>query len=380
VISTAIQPSRTNRSPLFEWWRSVDHITLSLLVCLIAAGLILSMGTSPPASARLELVNPFNFFYRHLIFAGIGFFCAIFISVMGPVFARRLAILALAASFIGMLCVMFFGYEVKGAQRWLRIGPFGLQPSEFAKPSFIVFAAWLFSLKKRDSNLPAFWIVLIVYIILVVILIQQPDFGQSILLTLCFAAVFFFAGLSLGWLMFFMGLSLLGFCSAYFAFPHVKDRMNGFLNPENNDTYQTDKALEAIANGGWLGRGPGEGTVKNSVPDIHTDFIFAATVEEFGFLITSVLIALLAGFVMRAFRNALKLNDYFSQLAVSGLAMMIGMQIVINLFVNLNMAPPKGMTLPFISYGGSSMLALCFSAGLILAFTRHRPGAYGYGD
>lgn len=338
------------------------------------------MGTSPAASARLELANPFNFLYRHVTFAGAGFLGAIFISIQGPVFARRLAVLALVASFIGMIGVMFFGYEVKGAQRWLRIGPFGLQPSEFAKPAFIVFAAWLFSLKKRDSNLRAFWIVLAVYAALILLLIQQPDFGQSFLLTLCFAAVFFFAGLSLGWMAFFMGVSFVGMCGAYIALPHVQDRVNRFLNPKNNDTYQTDKALEAIANGGWLGRGPGEGTVKNSVPDIHTDFIFAATVEEFGFLITLVLIALLGGFVMRAFRNALKLNDYFSQLAVSGLAMMIGMQIVINLFVNLNMAPPKGMTLPFISYGGSSMLALCFSAGLILAFTRHRPGAYGYGD
>jgi len=164
------------------------------------------------------------------------------------------------------------------------------------------------------------------------------------------------------------------------ALPHVQDRVDRFLNPENSDTYQTDKALEAIANGGWLGRGPGEGTVKHSVPDIHTDFIFAATVEEFGFLISLLLLAMLAGFVLRSFRNALKLNDYFSQLAVAGLATMVGMQIVINLFVNLNMAPAKGMTLPFISYGGSSMLALCFTAGLILAFTRHRPGAYAYGD
>ncbi|MGB0906326.1 MAG: FtsW/RodA/SpoVE family cell cycle protein [Maricaulaceae bacterium] len=380
MISAAIHPSRTNRSPLFEWWRSVDHITLSFLICLLAAGLVLSMGTSPAASARLELSNPFNFLYRHAVFAGLGLSGAIFISIMGPTFARRVGILALLGSVAAMIAVSFIGYEVKGAQRWLRIGSFGLQPSEFAKPAFIVFAAWMFSMKKREPGLPAMWIVLAAYAGLISLLIGQPDFGQSFLLTFSFAAVFFFAGLSLGWMLFFMGTSLVGVGAAYLALPHVKDRVNRFLNPESNDTYQTDKALEAIANGGWLGRGPGEGTVKNSVPDIHTDFIFAATVEEFGFLITLVLIALLAGFVMRAFRNALKLNDYFSQLAVAGLATMIGMQIVINLFVNLNMAPPKGMTLPFISYGGSSMLALCFSAGLILAFTRHRPGAYGYGD
>ena len=380
MISSTMSPARTNRSPILEWWRSVDQLTLSLLVCLIAAGLILSMGTSPAASARLELANPFNFLYRHAVFAGLGLVSAIVISMMGPNFARRLSVIALLSSILLMISLPFIGYEVKGATRWLRIGPLGLQPSEFAKPAFIVFAAWMFAMKKRDPELPAVGIVFATYLALIALLIQQPDFGQSFLLTLSFAAVFFFAGVSLGWVFIMMGLSLAGGVAAYFALPHVQDRVNRFLNPENSDTYQTDKALEAIANGGFLGRGPGEGTVKHFVPDIHTDFIFAATVEEFGFLISLVLIAMLSAFVLRSFRNALKLNDYFCQLAVAGLSTMVGMQIVINLFVNLNMAPPKGMTLPFISYGGSSMLALCFTAGLILAFTRHRPGAYGYGE
>lgn len=380
MISAAIRPARTNRSPIFEWWRSVDQITLSLLLCLIAAGLILSMGTSPAASARLEYANPFNFLYRHAVFAGAGLGSAVVISMLGPNFARRLGVVALIVSVALMAALPLIGYEVKGATRWFRIGPFGLQPSEFAKPAFIVFAAWMFAMKKRDPKLPALPIVLIIYSLMVVMLLRQPDFGQTILLTLSFAAIFFFAGLSLGIVLILLAMSVIGFVAVYFTLPHVQDRVNRFFNPDNSDTYQTDKALEAIANGGWLGRGPGEGTVKHSVPDIHTDFIFAATVEEFGFLISMLLIALLAGFVLRCFRNALKLNDYFSQLAVAGLATLVGMQIVINLFVNLNMAPPKGMTLPFISYGGSSMLSLCFTAGLILAFTRHRPGAYGYGD
>lgn len=380
MISASISPARTNRSPIFEWWRSVDQLTLSLLVCLIAAGLILSMGASPAASMRLEYSNPFNFLYKHAFFAVLGLGSAIVISIMGPTFARRLGLVALVSSIILMAALPVIGYEVKGATRWFRMGPFGLQPSEFAKPAFIVFAAWMFAMKKRDPKLPAVGIVFATYVLLIIMLIQQPDFGQSFLLTLSFAAVFFFAGVSLGWVFIMMGLSVFGAVAAYFALPHVQDRVTRFLNPESSDTYQTDKALEAIANGGLLGRGPGEGTVKHSVPDIHTDFIFAATVEEFGFLISLVLIAMLSGFVLRSFRNALKLNDYFSQLAVAGLSTMVGMQIVINLFVNLNMAPPKGMTLPFISYGGSSMLALCFTAGLILAFTRHRPGAYGYGQ
>ena len=238
----------------------------------------------------------------------------------------------------------------------------------------------MFSVRKRDSNVPAVAIVFAVYLGLIALLIGQPDFGQSFLLTLCFAAVFFFAGLSLGWVLFMMSISIFGAIAAYMALPHVRARVEKFMSPDSSDTYQTDKALEAISNGGFFGRGPGEGAVKYSLPDGHTDFIFAVTVEEFGFMISMFLIVLLAGFVIRCFRNALKLNDYFSQLAVAGLATMIGMQVVINLFVNLNMAPSKGMTLPFISYGGSSMLALCFTAGLILSFTRKRPGAYGYGE
>jgi cell division protein FtsW len=278
-----------------------------------------------------------------------------------------------------MLALPFIGYEVKGATRWVRIGPLGLQPSEFAKPAFIVFAAWMFSIRHRDPNVPAVAIVFAVFFALLALLISQPDFGQSFLLTLGFAAVFFFAGLSLGWLLIILGLSVVGAIAAYFSLGHVKRRLDGFLSPSTSDNYQEDKALEAISSGGFFGKGPGEGRVKYSLPDGNTDFIFAVTVEEFGFLISTMLIILMAAFVVQTFRNALRLNDYFCQLAASGLATLVGMQMSINLYVNLNMAPAKGMTLPFISNGGSSMLALCFTAGLILAFTRRRPGAYEYG-
>jgi len=371
--------SRTHRTPLGEWWRSVDQIQLGLLIILIGAGLILSMAASPAATARLDYDNPFFFLYRHAVFAIMGLGGAIFISFLGPNWARRLGIVALLGSMALLAALPFMGFEVKGAVRWIRLGAFSLQPSEFAKPAFIVFAAWMFSIRKRDPNVPAVIIVFGVYFLLIAMLITQPDFGQSFLVTLGFAAVFFFAGLSLSWLLALMGLSVLGVVAAYMALPHVRDRVSAFMSPNSADSYQTDKALEAIANGGLLGRGPGEGAIKYSLPDGHTDFIFAVTVEEFGFLISVVLIILLATFVVRAYRSALRLNDYFSQLAVAGLATLVGMQMVINLFVNLNMAPSKGMTLPFISYGGSSLLSLCFTAGLILAFTAKRPGAYGYG-
>jgi len=337
------------------------------------------MAASPAAAERLSTGDPFYFLYRHVIFVVLGFIGAITLSFFNMVNARRMAVLALIGSAALLLVVQIAGVEVKGAQRWLTIGPFGLQPSEFAKPAFIVFAAWMFSVGKRDPGVPAVPIVFSAYLLLVFFLIQQPDFGQSFLLTLCFAAVFFFAGLSLGWMLFLLMGSGMAAFMAYMFMPHVQARIQSFLSPAGEDNYQTERALEAIRSGGFFGRGPGEGDVKFSLPDGHTDFIFAVTVEEFGFLISAFVVLLLAGFVIRCFRNALKLNDFFGQLAVAGLATMIGMQTVINLFVNLNMAPPKGMTLPFISYGGSSMLALCFTVGLILAFTRRRPGAYGFG-
>lgn len=371
--------SRSRRTLIGEWWRSVDQVTLSILICLLGAGLILSMASSPAAAARLDYANPFFFLYKHAIFVGMGVFGMFIVSLFDAVNARRIAVLTLIGSFLIMLVLPIIGYEVKGATRWVRIGPLGLQPSEFAKPAFIVFAAWMFSIRKRDPNVPAVAIVFAAYVALIGLLISQPDFGQSFLLTLGFAAVFFFAGLSLGWLLVMLGISVVGVVAAYFTLPHVRARVSAFTSPNTADSYQTDKALEAISSGGFFGRGPGEGTVKYSLPDGHTDFIFAVTVEEFGFLISVILIFLLAALVIQTFRNALRLNDYFCQLATAGLATLIGMQAIINLFVNLNMAPSKGMTLPFISNGGSSMLALCFTAGLILALTRRRPGAYEYG-
>ncbi len=371
--------SRSNKSLLVDWWRSIDRISLYLYIALLISGLLLSLAASPAAARRLDIDNPFYFFMRQSIFVAMGFLGAIIVSMMSVKNARRIAVLALAGSIMVLLVLPFIGYEVKGATRWVKIGPLSLQPSEFAKPAFIVFAAWMLSVKKSSPEFPGTAILFFIYGWLVFLLIRQPDFGQSFLLTLCFAAVFFYAGLSLRWVLVFGAVSIIAGFVAYKFMPHVNDRISRFLNPEGADTYQTDKALQAIQNGGLFGRGPGEGIVKNQLPDAHTDFIFAVAVEEFGFLLSLGLIGLLVAFIGRAFRNSLRLNDYFSQLAVSGLATMIGLQALINLAVNLNIAPPKGMTLPFISYGGSSMLALSFSAGLIFAFSRKRPGAYGYG-
>lgn len=371
--------SRTNRSPLMEWWRSIDRVTLALLLALVLSGLILSMAASPAAAKRLSLDDPFYFLKRHLLFACIGLVGAFIVSMFNVNNARRLGVLAVIGSLVLLMALPIIGYEVKGATRWIHLGPFSLQPSEFAKPGFVVFAAWMFSVRKNSPDFPGVAILFALYAVMIFCLIRQPDLGQSILLTACFGAVFFYAGLTLGWMIFLSVVSMGGAVAAYSFLPHVRDRLNRFLNPEGSDTYQVDKAMEAMANGGIFGRGPGEGVVKYNLPDAQTDFIFAVTVEEFGFFLSMGLILLLASFVGRAFRNSLYLNDYFSQLVVAGLATLIGLQAMINLAVNLNMIPSKGMTLPFISYGGSSLLSLCFTAGLILAFTRKRPGAYGFG-
>lgn len=370
---------RTNKNPVFEWWRSVDRPMVSLFLVLVLAGMVLSMAASPNAAAKLGISNPFYFFSRHFAFVCMGVSGAIIVSLMSPTNARRIGLLALLGAIIAMFAMPFIGTEVKGATRWIRFAGLSLQPSEFAKPGFIVFAAWMFAHRKKDIRFPGIAFVLAIYMMLIAMLIRQPDFGQSFLLTIIFGAMFFYAGISAAWIVALGCASVVGGVGAYFALPHVQSRIQRFLNPENSDTYQTDKALEAISNGGIFGQGPGGGEVSRRLPDAHTDFIFALAVEEFGFILSFLLIAVLAALVFQAFRKALRLNDHFAQLAVAGLATMIGVQTVINLAVNLNMVPPKGMTLPFISSGGSSMLAMCFSVGLILSLTRRRPGNYGYG-
>jgi len=240
AFTATLSTSRTNRSVVGEWWRSVDHITLGFLVCLIGAGLILSMAASPAASMRLGIDNPFYFLYRQGIFVIVGLIGAFTLSLMSPSNARRIGVLTLIGAVGLMMLLPMIGYEVKGATRWFRIGSLGLQPSEFAKPAFIVFAAWMFSVRNRDNSVPAVAIVFAAYLGIVALLIGQPDFGQSFLLTLCFAAVFFFAGLSLGWVLFMISISLFGAFAAYMTLPHVRARVEKFLSPDSSDTYQTD--------------------------------------------------------------------------------------------------------------------------------------------
>lgn len=359
-----------------SWWRGIDRTLLFVVLALITTGLMLSLAASPAAAERLGLDDPFYFLYRQGVFAGLSLVVLLAISSLSAKGARRLAVLALLGSLVLLMAMPFIGHEVKGATRWIRIGSFGLQPSEFLKPGLIVTAAWLFSEEKRGAPIPGRLIAFAVFGLSILLLMAQPDFGQSVLLTLCFGGVFFASGVSWLWVGVLGGVAATGSALAYLTFPHVASRVQRFLDPESGDTYQIDRAVEAIARGGVAGVGPGEGEVKRLLPDAHTDFIFSVAAEEFGLLASLSIIGLFSILVTRAWMQAMRLNDHFAQLAVAGLSLQFGLQALVNIAVNLNLIPPKGMTLPFVSYGGSSMLALAFGAGLLLAFTRRRPGAY----
>jgi len=368
--------SRTDRSAFAEWWWSVDRPLLAAFTALIALGFLMSLAASPAAADRLSLSDPFHFLYRHGFYAGLGVALMLALSSLDPRGARRVAALMLLGALILTAATLVMGVEVKGATRWLRLGGFSLQPSEFLKPALIVVCGWLFAEQRRGAPAPAALVAFALYLACVVLLLLQPDFGQTVLLTTAFGALFFLAGMPWIWTVALGAMALMGSAAAYFVFPHVASRVDRFLHPESGDTYQIDRALEAVGRGGLFGRGPGEGEVKHLLPDAHTDFIFAVAAEEFGLLACLIIVALYAIVTWRGLRSALRLNEPFLQLAAAGLPLLIGLQAFINIAVNLNLAPPKGMTLPFISYGGSSMLATAAAAGLLLAVTRRRPGVY----
>ena len=247
------------------------------------------------------------------------------------------------------------------------------------KPALIVLVAWMFAEAQKGQGVPGVTIAFALYGVSVGLLLIQPDVGQTILISVAFGAAFWMAGVPISWV---MGLGVVtagGLMSTYFLFPHVASRVDRFINPEAADTHQVDRAAEAIAAGGLFGRGPGEGVMKRHVPDLHTDFIYSVAAEEYGLIFSLILIGLFAFLVIRGLHRALKLSDPFQQVAAAGLFVLVGEQVLINVAVNLNLIPTKGMTLPFISYGGSSMLAICLTLGLALALTRRRPGAYAQG-
>lgn len=363
--------NRSDRSAVAEWWWTIDRWFLASFIALIGFGVVLSFAASPAVAERIGL-NTYHFVERHALFLIPAFVVMIGVSFLDPRQIRRLALVVLLVSVALMVMALFFGVEVKGSRRWVSMFGMSLQPSEFMKPAFVILCAWLFAESKRRPEIPGSLIAMILFGAMAALLIAQPDLGQTVLLAGTWGAMFFIAGLSWLWILVLGGVAASGMVGAYFVFPHVAGRINRFLTGEG-DTFQVDTGREAIIRGGWFGQGPGEGTVKRILPDSHTDFVFSVLAEEFGIVLCGVLVAIFAFIVIRALMQAMRDHDPFQRFAVSGLAILIGFQSTINIAVNLQLMPAKGMTLPFVSYGGSSMIAVALTAGMLLALTRRRP-------
>ena len=368
--------ARADRSRLGVWWWTTDHWMLGALAALIFMGVMLSFASSPAAAARIGLSFPFHFAIRQTAFAVMGAAILLGVSMLSPRGVRRTAFFVYLGAILIMAALPFIGHEAKGATRWIHIGGLTLQPSEFMKPALIVLVSWMFAEGQKGEGVPGISIAFGLYGLAVVLLLLEPDVGQTVLITVAFGAAFWMAGVPMSWVMGLAGVAMAGLMSTYFLFDHVHSRVQKFLSPEQADTHQISRASEAIAAGGLIGRGPGEGVMKRHVPDLHTDFIYSVAAEEYGLILSLILIGLFALVAVRGLYKAMKLSDPFEQVAAAGLFVLVGQQAFINIAVNLNMIPTKGMTLPFISYGGSSMLAMGLTLGMGLALIRKRPGAY----
>jgi cell division protein FtsW len=363
--------SRADRGALADWFWTIDRFFLATFVLLMGLGFMLSFAASPPVAERIGLPS-FHFVERHAVFLLPSLAVMIGLSFLTPRQVRRTAIIILVLSISMMVLALFFGVEIKGARRWFSLGPLSIQPSEFLKPSFVVVCAWLFAEHARQPEIPGNLFAMILFGIVVALLVAQPDLGQTILTSAVWGSMFFMAGMPWLWIVLLGGMGVGGLFAAYHIFPHVAGRIDRFMTGEG-DTFQVDTAREAIIRGNWFGQGPGEGIVKRILPDSHTDFIFSVAAEEFGIIFCMVLVAIFAFIVIRGLSHAYRERNDFNRFAVAGLVLQIGIQSMINIGVNLELMPAKGMTLPLISYGGSSMIAICVTAGFILALTRHRP-------
>jgi cell division protein FtsW len=367
--------SRTDRSLLANWWWTVDRWSLAAVVALIVAGVLLSLAASPAVAGRIEL-QPFHFVYRQLSFVAPSLVMILILSLCGPRDVRRAALALFGLSLALMVAALFFGPEIKGAHRWLVFGPLSVQPSEFVKPAFVVLAAAALAERNRVAGFPGLVVASALFAVVAALLVLQPDFGQTLLLSMVFAGLLFLAGMRWYWMAALGGAGLAGAVSAYFLVPHVASRIDRFINPDAGDVFQVNTALNAFMHGGITGVGPGEGELKFRLPDAHADFIFAVAAEEFGLAVCIGLVLLFGVVVWRTFVRAQEETDHFIQLASAGLAMLFGFQALINFAVSLNLMPAKGITLPFVSYGGSSMLAMAITIGMLLALTRQRFSAY----
>lgn len=365
---------RTDRSAISEWLWTVDHVVLVSVGLLILSGLFLGLAASPPVADRLHL-DAFYFMQRQVIFLVPALVILLGVSMVSPKTIKRLGFALFGLSISLIILTLVIGVEIKGATRWLYVGPFSLQPSEFLKPGFVIVLATLLASAKNARRGGELLIATAVFLLSAGLLVLQPDFGQTFLIVAVFGVMLFLSGIPRSWILSGVGLSLVGSLAAYQWVPHVRSRIDRFLDPASGDTFQIDRALDAFHNGGFLGLGLGEGVVKRILPDAHTDFVFAVAAEELGVIACMILLGLFGLIVLRGLSRAFDATDSFVQLAVTGLVSVFGLQAFVNMAVNMNMLPAKGMTLPFVSYGGSSLLALSVTMGMVLALTRR--GAEG---
>jgi cell division protein FtsW len=366
-------------NPIKKWWIDIDKINFLIVIGIIIFGLMMTASSSPAIAKKID-VDKFFFLKKQLIFSFIAVVLLITISFLDQEKIKLFSLIGLAGTILLLVLVLLFGSEAKGAKRWIAIAGFTLQPSEFAKTFFIIFNAYVlhrfhFAKSKIKYGISAGF-----FLLLACLLILQPDFGMTLTLSVLWIAQLFVYGLPIP---LFIAFAALGLCSgvgAYLTLPHVEDRINKFLGSEGGKNYQAERSIDAFVNGGFLGKGPGNGVVKKFIPDAHTDFIFAVVGEEYGIVACSIILIIFAYLITRIVKRALDEENMFVYLALCGLMMQFTMQVAVNVGVSLKLLPTKGMTLPFISYGGSSMISMAICFGLILAFTKrkyHRDVDYG---
>ncbi|MDR9428534.1 MAG: putative lipid II flippase FtsW [Salibaculum sp.] len=366
-------PATSGDPVLPRWWRTVDRWTLSCALALFGIGLLLGLAASPPLAERNGFA-PFHYVQRQAFFGAVAIAVMAVMSMMSPTLIRRLGVLGFVVAFVALLGLPFFGTDFgKGAVRWYSMGFGSFQPSEFLKPGFIVVAAWFMAASQQLGGPPGKSYSFALALVIVTLLAMQPDFGQAALVLFGWGVIYFVAGAPLFLLLAIAGLAILGGSVAYSNSEHFARRIDGFLSPDLDPRTQLGYATNAIREGGFFGVGVGEGQVKWSLPDAHTDFIIAVAAEEYGLVCVATIIALYMAIVLRSLIRLMRERDPFIRLAGSGLAAMIGVQAMINMGVAVRLLPAKGMTLPFVSYGGSSVIASGIAVGMLLALTRSRP-------
>lgn len=363
--------ARTNTTLLGRWWWTVDRWSFVALALLMAFGAVLILAASPAAGQRIGL-DAFYLAERQMVYLALALTTVVAASLLTPRGVRRVGLIGFAAALALMALTLLVGEETKGATRWLRIAGMSIQPSEFVKPFLAVTAAWMFAAQHRDEGIPGNAVAIALLAVTVGLLLMQPDVGQTFIVMATWGIQFFVAGLSTLWVAGLVLATVVGLLGAYYFLPYVATRIDTFFDPAAGDRYQVNRSLDAFHNGGLFGRGPGEGTVKAALPDSHSDFIFAVAGEEFGAVACLIIIALFAFIVLRGLARLLQEENLFVLLAGTGLLAFFGLQAAINMASTLHLMPTKGMTLPFISYGGSSLLALALGMGMLLALTRRR--------